>query len=183
MCVSTAFAAKTLPLPCGSQVLRSGRDCMDEAAPCVLRGGISGVPVHEEHKDGPTCQTGIAWWGPLCSITLLSPSVPLSVPPLFKRITAVHASRGTAGSNTSEWPSHFRPHTLCPRAALAPEHRRSVVRRKESGASGRAVCCPASCGQCGAPECSSKPGGAENCCTGPVFKSGRDCADYPPPCR
>ena len=44
------------------------------------------------------------------------------------------------------------------------------------------VCCPASCGACGGSGCGSRPGGAENCCTSHVLRSGNSCDSFAPPC-
>lgn len=43
-------------------------------------------------------------------------------------------------------------------------------------------CCPESCGRCGGSKCSSLEGGANNCCTNKIRKSGRICGRHPPPC-
>merc|ERR1711998_214520 len=48
-------------------------------------------------------------------------------------------------------------------------------------------CCPKSCGSCGGKGCSSRPGGASNCCVGNgkttfISGSGKMCSDGAPPC-
>jgi hypothetical protein len=52
---------------------------------------------------------------------------------------------------------------------------------------GGKVCCPKSCGSCGGKGCSSRPGGASNCCVGNgkttfISGSGKMCSDGAPPC-
>ena len=44
------------------------------------------------------------------------------------------------------------------------------------------ACCPKTCGRCSGPGCSSLPGGADDCCSGPIEKSGRSCDTSDPPC-
>ena len=43
-------------------------------------------------------------------------------------------------------------------------------------------CCAASCGKCGGPGCSQRPGGVSRCCDSGVRASGRFCEDAGPPC-
>merc|ERR1719242_2689853 len=43
-------------------------------------------------------------------------------------------------------------------------------------------CCPESCGTCGGPGCSQRPGGAKACCLGHIEASGNSCDDGPAPC-
>lgn len=49
-------------------------------------------------------------------------------------------------------------------------------------ASGKKVCCPDSCRECGGTGCETRPGGAQNCCVGPIEASGKSCTNNPPPC-
>ena len=44
-----------------------------------------------------------------------------------------------------------------------------------SSLSGRLACCPSSCGQCGGPGCSKRPGGRRQCCAPAIIRSGRRC--------
>ena len=39
------------------------------------------------------------------------------------------------------------------------------------------TCCASSCGSCGGSGCSGRPGGASNCCTGSIGRSGKICSD------
>ncbi|CAN0424132.1 unnamed protein product, partial [Ascophyllum nodosum] len=39
------------------------------------------------------------------------------------------------------------------------------------------VCCPESCGSCGGSRCSSRPGGASECCTSYIKSVGPKCGD------
>lgn len=53
----------------------------------------------------------------------------------------------------------------------------------ESGVASGAVCCAATCGECGGAGCSQRPGGTANCCTGAIDDSGVSCSSSGPPCR
>mmetsp|Transcript_73037 Transcript_73037/g.144818 ORF Transcript_73037/g.144818 Transcript_73037/m.144818 type:complete len:294 (-) Transcript_73037:103-984(-) len=44
------------------------------------------------------------------------------------------------------------------------------------------ACCKKSCGKCGGPDCSARPGGALECCGGSIVRECREAAG-PPPCR
>lgn len=44
------------------------------------------------------------------------------------------------------------------------------------------LCCPKTCGDCGGDGCSSRPGGAESCCTSDIIAQNKDCGSNPPPC-
>ena len=52
-----------------------------------------------------------------------------------------------------------------------------------TGVSSGDFCCSASCGTCGGSGCSGRPGGADECCTGNINNSGRDCDFLFPPCK
>jgi hypothetical protein len=44
------------------------------------------------------------------------------------------------------------------------------------------ACCSASCGACGGSNCSSRPGGADACCSGRINSTGFSCTEGGPPC-
>lgn len=44
------------------------------------------------------------------------------------------------------------------------------------------ICCPDTCGQCGGPGCSARPGGGDKCCTNIIKANGRKCNKVGPPC-
>ena len=44
------------------------------------------------------------------------------------------------------------------------------------------VCCPDHCGVCGGVGCGARPGGAKDCCGGPIVASSKNCRHNPAPC-
>lgn len=44
------------------------------------------------------------------------------------------------------------------------------------------ACCPESCGICGGPGCSRRPGGRKQCCIQSIVAAGRRCIEKSPPC-
>lgn len=52
----------------------------------------------------------------------------------------------------------------------------------EGGLIAGTSCCPLECGECAGAGCGSRPGGAENCCSGAIQDSARLCSEVGPPC-
>ena len=88
--------------------------------------------------------------------------------------------------------THTRTHTLLPccRSSMelgcvsivfvSCEQNRNSVTPCSNGLPGIEfgdVCCPESCGSCGGSRCSSRPGGASECCTSYIKSVGPKCGD------
>lgn len=61
-------------------------------------------------------------------------------------------------------------------------HRKATDPRCYTGILKGNICCPSQCGSCGGPHCSSRPGGASNCCESVIMNEAGSCESTMPPC-
>merc|ERR1711934_1321581 len=180
---------------CADKVFAMGKKCSENKAPCVgvdvteLDAVDSNLHTETEldilRSVTPTTQLGAKFkcidrWRRCTDqwCTVNCNHRPAYCPPGFCRGVAVAPPVPPPPPPT---PPPVDKDPKCLTGLMGVYYSSSTQRGDGESVKGSAICCPASCGQCGGAKCAERPGGAA-CCSDKVFATGKQCASNMPPC-